>query len=179
MNGKSTRWALPPIWSAPLQFIYLHNASWMARTRRLSSSTGNRLDLAFSTGQGEGDGGMRGEGHTAVTPTGLGCARKGRMDCGQSLVCRNPGILVPFPDWPLRPALPPPPPATNSDPPRAAAATRASIFLRGASALSPGSRTARLCLASRPSHKDTGRQLRGRPGRRERWRWSGVEWSEM
>jgi hypothetical protein len=108
-----------------------------------------------------------------VTPTGLGYARKGRMDCGQSLVCRNPGILVPFPDWPLRPALPPP--ATNSDPPRAAAATRASIFLRGTSALSPGSRTARLCLANRPSHKDTGRQLRGRPGRRERWRWSGVK----
>jgi hypothetical protein len=77
MNGKSTRWALPPIWSAPLQFIYLHNASWMARTRRLSSSTGNRLDLAFSTGQGEGGGGMRGEGRHSGDADGSGvCAER-------------------------------------------------------------------------------------------------------
>jgi hypothetical protein len=170
----------------------------MARTRRLSSTTragwlglGGCLaaratgSIAFSTGQGEGGGGMRGEGRHSGDADGSGlCAERAdglRAKSGLQK-SRPEGYLCPFPigrsarPFPHcnRHHLHPPPTATL----RARQQLPVLRFPpRGASALSPGSRTARLCLASRPSHKDRerDRKLRGRPGRRERWRWSGVE----
>jgi hypothetical protein len=112
---------LPPVCSPPSLYIPARTAhACLGQGVRASSKAASTPDRSLSPPRvGEGNERSRGRGTTRQRGGGLdadrwggGCARKARMDCGQSLgraeILGSLDLPLPFPDWPpARPRAPP------------------------------------------------------------------------